>query len=189
MKPILGDPALSYLRCCSAAVASSSSVAQSKDFLPLTQAAPVLIAILALASPTKPGDTALFYRGTSHGALDAAAITCSVPGTTVAVLDAAHRVVRINVAQLNLGKDDASEPGKYLVDAFSIQRAGFRDHRDALCAGPSRGFRARNLPAVRRVCGFLHRAGADGPGADGPGADGPGVVSASCCGLGVGGRV
>src|SRR5690606_20365417 len=76
----------------------------------------------------------------------------------IAILHAAPRIVRINLAQLNLGQDHARQPLKRLVDALARQRTRLHHRRNVMHLGPARRRLARHL--ARPPLRLLSRAAA-----------------------------
>src|SRR5690606_31866464 len=125
---------------------------QRKDLLPLPQPTPVPPTPPPVPiRPPPPGRPPIITR---HGALHARPVASTripPPGpVAVPVLDAAHGVVRVDLAQLDLGEDHPGEPAEDLVDVLAREGARLHDHGDADRAGPAARLGAADLPAVGR---------------------------------------
>ena len=118
----------------SAALIPSSPAAQREYLLPLSQA-PILCA--AFAPPASPHCMSIVYCRACHGALNATCLAGCIPPPAITILDATHRIVRIDVTELNLGENHGRKSCEDLIDAFTIECAGFGDDRDASCACPA----------------------------------------------------
>lgn len=110
------------------------TAAQRKDFFPFPQI-PVLGSAFSSSTPPWAAE-ALVQRATGDGAFNAASIAGRIPPATVSVLNAAHRVVRVDFAQLNLGQDHPGQSVENLIHAFAIKRACFRHDGNAHGASP-----------------------------------------------------
>lgn len=139
-----------------------SSTRQCKHFLPLPQrhaAAPLVLAAAgrrAVAASSRTATAARFVAARHIIALSAPAITgARIPARTrVAVLDAAHRVVRIDLAQFDFCEDHARDAAKDLVDALTRKCADLESNGDVDGCGPAAGFGGADFAAVRGDGGF-----------------------------------
>ena len=93
-------------------------------------------------------------------ALDAASVASArvPPAAGVAVLDAAHGVVGVDLAQLDLGENHARQPSKHLVHPLSAERADLHRDGDVDAACPPARLGRGYLPSLGRLRGFLLRA-------------------------------
>jgi hypothetical protein len=79
-----------------------------------------LRATFASLASTQPRDASIIDCGASHCALNAATVASRVPPATVTILDAAHRIVRVNLTKLDFGQDYSGQSAKDLVHAFAV---------------------------------------------------------------------
>lgn len=146
------------------APAPGTGARNAKDILPLPHAADPGVGATSPPGPLGPPPP----HGVVLGGLDAAYVP-TIPYSHVTVLDAALRIIGVDLAQLDLGEDHPGQAREELVDVLAGEGGDVDRDGDVGFGGPSRGGFAADFAAEGRRGGALfgaHGAGrAEGSGA------------------------
>lgn len=138
---------------------STSPITQRENLLPLPHTPnPPLAATLPSAPSPEPPRPHLVCRERTLDARPIASVTVPHHPTGIPVLNPAHRIVRVNLAQLDLGQDHARQPRKHLIDTLPAERADLHRDRHMDTRRPPTSLARRDLAPIRRNRGAL-RAG------------------------------